>query len=308
MDTYTHGFSYKQGIINKATQDQLSKLGMGWVWVNTENIDHLIDCLTNKGFAVTPGHWAGGWKNNRKSVFWGASYVFLDFDGERVMSEVLADPLVKSSACFAYTTASHGIKDGDRFRLVFKMSREARSIEDFNQIIKGLKHLIPGSDPAINAVSCLFGNDRAEVTVFNRDNTLDVEHCIQTYEDSKPVRIVNHTTTAEFFGTDNTTLYNLSRWLKDVPADSYQKWFKVGVWLKSVVNADAISDEQGLQIYMTWSLTNYVESTSPRRCEPQFIEDSWEGFAGGGYGLLKIRALSTLTQTEDFEAIEALIQ
>lgn len=307
MEEYTQGFAFKRGIVNKATDEQLSKLGRGWVWCANGEPHHLVDCLTVKGWAVTPGKWNGGWKNSNMSTFWGADYVFLDFDGDVPLKEIKADPFVNSSALFLYTTASHGSKPGDRFRVVFKLDKKAEAMTQYNSILKGLREIVPGSDPAINVASCLYGCNYAEVHYFDLTNTLDLDFCIEMYELSRPPVVVNNITSSSFFtGGDHKTESNLRNWLAVVPADGYHKWMKVGAWLKSVTNTGDITDEQGLAIFTDWSIANY-QGEKHNRDQPEYIQTTWERLKGGGYGLIKIKQLSELTAQFNTQAIESLL-
>ena len=85
------GFAFKQSIKNKNTDEQLRKLGMGWIWAEGGSREHLRDCLAQKGWAVTPGKWMDGWKNAHKSEFIQAHFIFLDFDGDRRLVDAVAD-------------------------------------------------------------------------------------------------------------------------------------------------------------------------------------------------------------------------
>lgn len=301
-----YGFSFKKGIVNKATDDQLSKLGRGWVWCEDGSPQHLLNCLTDKGWAVTPGRWQNGWKHSKNSIFWGATYMFLDFDGDVPMEGVLKDDFVNASALFLYTTASHGIKDGDRFRLVFKLDKPSVSLTQFDHILKGLKHIIPGSDPAINAASLLYGCDYAQVEVFNMDNTLDTDFCLEIYEMNKPPTVIRNTTSNTFFdGGVDMTERNVRGWLRNVPADGYNKWIKVGAWLKSISNSGELTEDQTLNIFIDWSIANYVGENNKRNDE-DYITSCWDRLSGGGYGLVKLKQLAEYTAQFNYKAIEEM--
>ena len=287
-DTIEGGFAFKQSIKNKATDEQLRKLGMGWIWAEGGSREHLRDCLTVKGWAVTPGRWRDSWKNAHKSEFLQAHFVFLDFDGDRRLVDVIADPFVQRTAAFVYTTASHGKKPGDRFRVVFEMDADVFDLTTFNRVLTGLKALVPGSDMVINGVSCLFGHDRAKVIDFDPDNRLSVTECLTHWEKVERQRTENRQqkkrqATTLFEGTSNDTENNLRRWLSPVPANSYDRWLKVGAWVKSVVYSGEIDDAQGEAIFTDWSITNY-EGVKERRNDPAVIQQTWDGLAGGRNG------------------------
>ena len=312
------GFAFKQSIINKASEEQLRKLGMGWIWADGGSREHLRDCLTVKGWAVTPGRWKGGWKNNHKSEFLQAHYIFLDFDGGRKLVDAVADPFVQKQAAFIYTTPSHGKPGkGDRFRVVFELDQDISDTATFNRVLTGLKTLLSGSDDAINAVSCLFGNDRAKVIDFDADNRLDTAECLRRWEGVENERRQNRAhkkLSAErlFTGTTNDTENNLRRWLLPVPSNSYDRWIKVGAWIKSVVCSGEITDDQGEAIFMDWSLANY-SGEKHRRNDPQVVLTTWESLTGGrngsdGFvranGLINIRKLYHTTILEQLTAID----
>ncbi len=289
------GFSFKSSIINKASDDQLSKLGRGWIWANKGTIDHLKTCIAEKGWAVTPGRWKDGWKNGSEGQFLGSSTAFLDFDGGVSLTTIVADPFIQESAAFIYTTASHGKKTGDRFRVVFQLDQQVHELDKFNKVIKGLKKLVPGSDDAITGVSCLFGNTRAELIDFKATNRLPIDNCLEEYKRhfSPKQRIVkNHSCQANdmFEKTENRTLDNLRGWLESIPSDGYEKWIKVGAWIKSVSLSEDISEEQGLDLFSEWSIQNYIGEKN-RRNDLFEIEKTWDELNGGTYGLTKIRNL-----------------
>ena len=304
LQTLEGGFAFKQSIKNKATDEQLRKLGMGWIWAEGGSREHLRDCLTNKGWAVTPGKWKDGWKNAHKSEFIQAHFIFLDFDGDRRLVDVVADPFVQRSASFIYTTASHGKKPGDRFRIVFELDADVFDLTTFNRVLTGLKTLVPGSDVMINGVSCLFGNDRAKVIDFDPDNRLSVPDCLTKWEEVERREVENRQqkkrqAVSLFEGTSNDTERNLRRWLQPVPSNSYDRWIKVGAWIKSVVYSGEIDEAQGEAIFTDWSIANY-EGVKERRNDPAVIERTWESLTGGrngadGFvranGLLNIRRL-----------------
>lgn len=312
------GFAFKQSIRNKATDEQLRKLGMGWIWAEGGTREHLRDCLTQKGWAVTPGKWKDGWKNAHKSEFIQAHFIFLDFDGDRPLVDAVADPFVQKNAAFIYTTASHGKKPGDRFRIVFELDADIFDLSTFNRVLTGLKVRVPGSDPMINGVSCLFGNDRARVIDFDPDNRLSVTDCLTQWEQVERKAVEyreqkKRPAASLFNGTNNDTENNLRRWLQPVPADSYDKWLNVGAWIKSVVVSGEIDDQQGLEIFTDWSITNY-QGERERRNDPHFIERTWDNLTGGrngtdGFvranGLINIRRLYYATILEQLTETES---
>lgn len=286
--TLEGGFAFKQSIKNKATDEQLCKLGMGWIWAEGGSREHLRDCLTNKGWAVTPGKWKDGWKNAHKSEFIQAHFIFLDFDGDRRLVDVVADPFVQRSASFIYTTASHGKKPGDRFRIVFELDADVFDLSTFNRVLTGLKALVPGSDVMINGVSCLFGNDAAKVIDFDPDNRLSVPECLIKCDEVERLAVENRQqkkrqAASMFEGTSNDTERNLRRWLHPVPSNSYKRWIEVGAWIKSVVYSGEIVEAQGESIFTDWSIANYV-GIKEKRNDLAVIERTWEGLTGGRQG------------------------
>ena len=300
------GFSFKRNIINKATDEQLSKLGRGWIWADGGDRHHLKDCLTVKGWAATGGHWSDGWKNSNKGNFIAANYIFLDFDGKVKLQNVMADPFIQQHAAFIYTTFSHGIKSGDRFRVVFETDEVITSLSKYNSLISLIKRIVPGSDDAINGVSCLFGCDRSTVYDFPDSNYLVISDLDQRIQDEqeRAQRIRQERTAAAgsvFDGSSTDTGNNLRRWLCYVPNDDYDQWVKVGSWIKSVVASGDIADDEGLGVFTDWSIANY-EGVKHRRDDAAVITDLWDGLEGGrvnedtgefirANGLIKIRRL-----------------
>ena len=93
-----------------------------------------------------------------------------------------------------------------------------------------------------------------------------------------------------FEKTKNRTLDNLRGWLESIPSDGYEKWIKVGAWIKSVSLSEDISEEQGLDLFSEWSVQNYIGEKN-RRNDLFEIEKNWDQLNGGTYGLTKIRNL-----------------
>ena len=324
--TETRGFSFLSEIENKANNEELKRLGRGWIWAPGGTSDHLLDCLTKKGWAVTPGHWEDGWKNNKRSKMFCASYVFLDYDGGRNLKSAVADHFNQTNASFIYTTYSHGIKPGDRYRIVYELDepvvagRDYDPVQRFNQILEGLKLLQPGSDPAINSVSCLFGNNRSPQVINFGSNQLDTSKCLAAYEEAQAKREMKRNLRVDnpsrvFDGDISDTEHNLRTWLQAVDADGYHLWRQVGSWLKGVVYTGEISEEQGLNIYLDWSIANYVGEKHQRN-QPDVIERTWDSLDGyfvdkatgeikHCYGLIRIRQLylsRLLTEFNDLYA------
>ena len=228
---------------------------MGWIWAEGGSREHLRDCLTQKGWAVTPGKWKDGWKNAHKSEFIQAHFIFLDFDGDRRLVDAVADAFVQRSASFIYTTASHGKKSGDRFRIVFELDADVFDLSMFNRVLTGLKALVPGSDVMINGVSCLFGNDRVKVIDFDPDNRLAVAECLAKWEQFERREVENRQQKKQqavsmFEGNSNDTENNLLCWLQTVPSNSYDHWIKVGAWIKSVVYSGEITEDHAEPIFI----------------------------------------------------------
>lgn len=275
--------------------------------------------MSVKGWAVTPGRWKDGWKNNHQSEFLSAHFIFLDFDGGLKLTAAVADAFVQQQAAFIYTTASHGKKPGDRFRVVFELSHDITDIGTFNRVLAGLKALLPGSEDAINSVSCLFGNDRAKVIDFDSGNRLDVTNCLNKWQQieapgTEDRAAKQSAATSIFERSANDTEDNLRRWLAPVPSNGYDRWIKkVGAWLKSIAYSDEITEAQGESILMGWSIANY-EGVKERRNDPQVIERTWDSLTGGrnrngadgwvrANGLIKIRSLYHETVLETLNAI-----
>ena len=175
------GFSFRDNVVGKPPQEDLYGLQLGnqWVWADGAQPDHLLNCLTVRGFAVTPGRWADGHKSKKTGTMSEASYMLLDYDSGLSWADAKTNEFFNAFALFAYTSASHGKPGkGDRFRIVFALNKVIHDPETFDKVLYGLRHFSPdGDDPAINAAGLLFGNPSAEVHVYGMDNRLDVESC-----------------------------------------------------------------------------------------------------------------------------------
>lgn len=314
--TETRGFSFLSEIENKANDEELKRLGRGWIWAPGGSSEHLLDCLTKKGWAVTPGQWKGGWKNNKQSEMFSASFVFLDYDGGRSLKSAVADHFNQTNASFIYTTFSHGIKSGDRYRIVYELDEPVLAdqgydpVQRFNQILEGLKLLQPGSDPAINSVSCLFGNNRSPQIIQFGSNLLNTRRCLEAYQGAQQWREMKRNHRVEnvsnvFDGNISDTERNIRKWLEPIAADGYHRWRQVGSWLKGIAYTGEISEEQGLTIFTDWSIANY-EGEKNQRNQPEVIERAWDSLDGyyvdkttgeikQCYGLIKLKHLYIAT-------------
>ena len=173
------GFSVHTDIINKQKPYLLAD---NWGWVEDGTPDRLLTAVAVKGYAFTPGRWLDGfdkrltdegeprgdrkaWKHAILGSMSEAWYVALDFDGGLPLQTGLDHPIFNEKACFLYTSPSHNQPGkGERFRVVFALSKAVTTVRDLNYIIRGLRAEIGGGDdPAINGASALFGSQKAEV-------------------------------------------------------------------------------------------------------------------------------------------------
>ena len=78
--TLEGGFSLRQDIVGKPSQDSLRyiSLGRGWRWAPKADASQLLTCLAKHGWAVTPGRWEGGHKSKKGGTLLEAQYILLN--------------------------------------------------------------------------------------------------------------------------------------------------------------------------------------------------------------------------------------
>ncbi len=233
------GFSYRDNVVGKPPADSLRGLMLGdqWIWAPGAQPEHLLNAVAEKGYAVTPARWRNGYKSKKRGVFLEASYLLLDFDANLSWAACKEHPYFNQFAAFAYTSASHGKPGkGDRFRVVFALDHVVTDAQVFDRLIEGLAMECPGSDPAINAASLLYGNPGAETHVFNLDNRLPTK----TVYFHRPIadaqkKLQHQSYVAANRGyEEDSSLQRVQFWLHNIPNTSRDTWVRVAGCLRNI--------------------------------------------------------------------------
>ena len=280
------GFSFRRDIIGKPTAEDLPYLSLGrrWQWAQKANAKMLMTCLTKHGWAVTPGHWEGGHKSKNKGTLIEAEFVLLDFDENLSWQECLKNEYLSKGALFAYTTTSHQAPGkGDRFRIAFQSDLLITDPKSMDLLIKGLRMKVPGSDPAINSASLLYGNPRSQVHVFDFSNRLPAQELIFAAAVSDELRrnrfsrAVYHDQPYDIAQSER----RVRRWLKHIPNTAYSSWITVAGCLRAI---EAQGHPWTFEAFDEWSARAYVAY------DPKEVDHLWESFDNanpGGFKKLK---------------------
>ena len=284
--TLEGGFSLRQDIVGKPSQDSLRyiSLGRGWRWAPKADASQLLTCLTNHGWAVTPGRWEGGHKSKKEGTLLEAQYVLLDFDNNLSWLECKQHEYLNQRALFAYTTTSHQTPGkGDRFRVVFQSDLLITDSQSLDLLIKGLRLEVPGSDPAINSASLLFGNPTAEVHIFDLSNRIPAEQLIihavraDEVERSQFKRPGYQDQSYDLYQSER----RVRRWLEHIPNTSYNTWLVVAGCLRAI---EAQDHPWAFKAFDEWSAHQY------EAYDPIAVDRLWETFDNakpGGFHKLK---------------------
>ena len=284
--TLEGGFSLRQDIVGKPSQDSLRyiSLGKGWRWAPKADASQLLTCLTKQGWAVTPGRWEGGHKSKKEGTLLEAQYILLDFDDNLSWLECKQHEYLNQRALFAYTTTSHQSRGkGDRFRVVFQSDLLITDSQSLDILIKGLRIKVPGSDPAINSASLLFGNPTAEVHIFDLSNRIPARNLIVAAlvaEEEKRQRLIK-----SGYQDQSYDLYQserrVRRWLKHIPNTAYSTWLVVAGCLRAI---EAQDHPWAFEAFDEWSAHQY------EAYDPISVHRLWETFNNakpGGFNKLK---------------------
>jgi len=280
------GFSFRQDIVGKPSQDSLRyiSLGKGWRWAPKADASQLLACLTNHGWAVTPGRWEHGHKSKKEGKLLEAQYILLDFDDNLSWLECKQHEYLNQRALFAYTTTSHQTPGKeDRFRIVFQSDLLITDSQSLDLLIKGLRSKVPGSDPAINSASLLFGNPTAEVHIFDLENRIPAEQLIihaVTADEVKRRRLIR-----PGYQDQSYDLYQserrVRRWLEHIPNTDYSTWLVVAGCLRAI---EAQDHPWAFEAFDEWSANKY------EAYDPIAVKRLWETFENakpGGFNKLK---------------------
>ena len=280
------GFSFRRDIIGKPNQDELRylSLGRGWQWAPNADAEILMTCLTRHGWAVTPGHWQGGHKSKSKGTLIQAEYVLLDFDKNLSWKECQKNDYLRQRALFTYTTTSHQAPGkGDRFRVAFQSDLLITDPNSMDLLIKGLRMKVPGSDPAINSASLLYGNSNSEVHVFDLSNRLPAQELIFAAVVSDELRRTRfsrsnfHDQPYEIQQSER----RVRRWLEQIPNTAYSTWITVAGCLRAI---EAQGHPWTFEAFDEWSARDY------EAYDPNEVDRLWESFDNanpGGFTKLK---------------------
>lgn len=280
------GFSFRRDIVGKPNQEDLGylTLGKGWQWAPKADAGMLMTCLTSHGWAVTPGHWEGGHKSKNNGKLIQAEFVLLDFDDNLSWRECRQDEYLTKRALFAYTTTSHQKEGkGDRFRIAFQSDLLITDPKSMDLLIKGLQMKVPGSDPAINSASLLYGNPSSEVHVFDLSNRLPAQELIfaaAVSEEQRSSRFSRPNFHNQPYDIQQSER-RVRRWLEQIPNTAYSTWITVAGCLRAV---EAQGHPWTFGTFDEWSARDYVAY------DPNEVDRLWESFDNanpGGFNKLK---------------------
>lgn len=278
------GFSFRDNVVGKPPADCLSGLMLGdqWVWASGAQPEQLINAVAVKGYAVTPAKWAGGYKSKKKGRFIESSYLMLDFDANLSWKGAKEHPFFNSYALFAYTSASHGKPGkGDRFRVVFALDCVVTDHDVFDRLIEGLHIVCPGSDPAINAASLLYGNPGAEVHVFDLNNRLDTKSIyFQWAVHDAQRKMVRQQQATNVSYSDDSSHQRVKYWLDHIPNTSRDTWVRVAGCLR---NIEGHGYDWAYQMFEEWSARDYADF------DPESCENLWNSLDSNPGGFRKLK-------------------
>lgn len=280
------GFSFRRDIVGKPSPEALRylSLGRGWQWAAKADAEALKACLTNHGWAVTPGRWQEGHKSKKDGKLLEAQYILLDFDENLSWLECTQNEYLNQRALFTYTTTSHQLTGkGDRFRIVFQSDLILTDSQSLDLIIQGLRMKVTGSDPAINSASLLFGNPTAEVHVFDLSNRIPAKELIFTAVLADEMRR-QHYTRPGYQDQSYDLLQSERRvrgWLEHIPNTAYSTWLVVAGCLRAI---EAQDHPWAFDAFEEWSAHQY-EAYDPERVNR--LWDSFSNASPGGFSKLK---------------------
>jgi hypothetical protein len=280
------GFSFRRDIVGKPNPQDLCylSLGRGWQWAPTADAEMLMTCLTSHGWAVTPGQWEGGHKSKNDGSLIQSEFVLLDFDENLSWQECQEDEYLRQRALFAYTTTSHQAPGkGDRFRIAFQSDHLITDAKSMDLLIKGLRMKVPGSDPAINSASLLYGNPKSEVHVFDLSNRLPAKELIFAAALSDQLRRNRYSRSDSHDQTHDLqqSERRVRRWLEHIPNTAYRTWITVAGCLRAV---EAQGHPWTFEVFDEWSARDY------EAYDPNEVDRLWESFDNanpGGFTQLK---------------------
>ena len=297
------GFGFRTDIKGKPNPEALRylSLGRGWQWAPKANSEELLKCLTKHGWAVTPGRWQEGHKSKKEGKLLEAQYILLDFDDNLSWLECKQHEYLNQRALFAYTTSSHQLSGkGDRFRVVFQSDLILTDSQSLDLLIQGLRMKVPGSDPAINSASLLFGNPTAEVHVFDLSNRIPAYELIFAAVLADELRRQRFTKPG--YQDQSYDLLQSERrvraWLEHIPNTAYSTWLIVAGCLRAI---EAQDHPWAFDAFDEWSSREY------EAYDPEKVNRLWDSFSNaspGGFSKLKHLSewFKTNPDKEEFDA------
>lgn len=281
------GFSFRDNVVGKPPNDSLQGLMLGddWIWAPNGQPEQLLNAVAVKGYAITPAKWRNGYKSKKKGTFIESSYLLLDYDANLSWDDAKKHPFFTQYACFAYTSASHGlVGKGDRFRIVFALDHVVTDHDVFDRLIDGVSSLCPGSDPAINAASLLYGNPGAEVHVYDLNNRMDTKSVYFHWA----VNDAHHKLRRQSFFddiqargySDDSSFSRVRYWLNNIPNVSRSTWVRVAGCLR---NIEGHGYEWAYQLFEEWSARDYADF------DPDACEKLWESMDSNPGGFRKLK-------------------
>ena len=281
------GFSFRDNVVGKPPEHDLKGLMLGdqWVWAGGAQPSQLLNAVAVLGYAVTPGRWVNGYKSKKKGQFIESSYLMLDFDANLSWEECKKHPFFIEQALFAYTSASHGKPGkGDRFRVVFALDTKITDHQVFDRLIQGMHAVVPGSDPAINAASLLYGNPGAETHVFDLGNRLNTQDIYLQWAIVDAQQKLKRQSYAEAIQGDpinsDSSFGRVRYWLSQIPNTARSTWVRVAGCLR---NIEGHGYDWAYDLFEEWSAENYAEF------DPADCQRLWESLDSnpGGFRRLK---------------------
>jgi hypothetical protein len=142
---------------------------------------------------------------------------------------------------------------------------------------------VPGSDPAINSASLLFGNPTAEVHIFDLSNRIPAEELIiravraDEVERSQFMRPGYQDQSYDIYQSER----RVRRWLEHIPNTACSTWLVVAGCLRAI---EAQDHPWAFEAFETWSSHQY------EAYDPIAVDRLWETFDNakpGGFRKLK---------------------
>ncbi|WP_162742232.1 plasmid replication protein, CyRepA1 family [Nitratireductor sp. OM-1] len=152
--------SINQRLINKNDRNDTMAFTEGWT-AQEVTIEELAGAILS-GYAYS-AQFSG---NRKTSNFQSGGFVSVDVDAGISLDDAANIHIVEQSATMIYTTASH-TEEVHRFRIVFALEEPITDAKAFRALTRSLALRIGGDTAATDPVRIFFGNDKADITVFD---------------------------------------------------------------------------------------------------------------------------------------------